>query len=101
MIEALGTSTPTSITVVATSTLVSPGHETGHRGVFLARRHLAVDQPDDALAQGRAQLLEPFLGGGQIDDFAFLDQRADPIGLPPLGDRARAGDRPPRPSDRC
>ena len=59
MIEALGTSTPTSITVVATRTLVSPRREIGHRRVFLGARHLAVHQPDQPLAERGAQLLEP------------------------------------------
>ncbi|EKD61886.1 MAG: hypothetical protein ACD_54C00052G0001 [uncultured bacterium] len=41
----------------------------------------------DHIAQSRAQAGETCLGAGVIDQFGILDQRADPIGLPPLGHR--------------
>ena len=43
---AFGTSTPTSITVVATSTSSLAGAERGHHRLLLRRRHLAVQQPE-------------------------------------------------------
>ena len=86
MIVALGTFTPTSITVVATRTERLPRHEPRHRGVLVGGGHLAVHQPDP-VPQGRAQDAEPLLGAGIVHHLGFLDQRADPIGLPPLGHR--------------
>jgi hypothetical protein len=46
-----------------------------------------MDQPDLPLAQLGAQMGEPFLRRDGVIDLRFLDQRADPVGLPPLRDR--------------
>ena len=47
----VGTSTPTSITVVATSTSSSPGAEHGHHRFLLGRRHLSVQQAEPQAVQ--------------------------------------------------
>ena len=46
MTVALGTSTPTSMTVVDTSTSISPRGNAGHHGVLVLRRHPAVEHLD-------------------------------------------------------
>ena len=51
---ALGTSTPTSITVVATSTLISPAANSAITAAFSAGRHAAVQQADRMPGQRRA-----------------------------------------------
>ena len=82
---AFGTSIPTSITVVATSTSVSPGGEGRHRRRLLGRVHLPVEQPDPEVAQLAAAqplgLLPGRLAGQFLGD---LDQRADDERLAPL-----------------
>ena len=45
-----------------------------------------MDQSNNALAQGSAQVFEPRLCSDEIADLAFLDQRAHPIALPSLVD---------------
>ena len=59
--------------------------EAEHRGVFFGHGHLPVYEAHDLLTENRAQTLEPLLCRGQIQRFAFIHQRADPIALPPLG----------------
>ncbi len=54
MIVALGTSTPTSITVVATRTDVSPATKRAMAASLSAGRHLAMDQPDLVARKPRA-----------------------------------------------
>ena len=64
--------------------------ETLHGAVLVGAAHAAVDQIDrgaEAFLQRRIALL----GGGEIDGFGFLDQRADPIGAAAFVERA--GDR--------
>ena len=92
MMVASGTSTPTSITVVATRSWVSPILERGHRGVALGRLHLAMHQPHFH-AQHLFQHHRALLGRGQVDLFGFLHQRADPIGaLAPVQRQSEMGD---------
>ncbi len=88
---ALGTSTPTSMTVVATSTSVSPLAERAHRRLLLGGGHLAVQQPE--AQPGELLVLQPLelLGGRtRLELVGSLDQRADDVRLPALGDLARA-----------
>ena len=86
MIDALGTSTPTSITVVATSTSHVAAGECAHRRCLVVGLHPAVDQADRELALvGRGQLRMQRHRGLQLELFRLLDQRAHPIGLTPLG----------------
>ena len=98
MTVALGTSTPTSITVVATSTSSSPRAEPVHRRLLLGRRQATVQQPEPQAAQlaGR-QPLERLLRRRHLELLALVDQRTHHVGLsarrPP-----RRGRRPtPRP----
>jgi hypothetical protein len=83
--EALGTSTPTSITVVDTSTGISAAGQTVHHRLLLGRRHARMQQADQHAGQrGGAQF---GVGGGgvaQVQRLALLDQRADPVHLPAL-----------------
>ena len=87
MMVASGTSTPTSITVVATSKLRLAGGEARHGGVLLGAFHAAMHQID-FFAETLAQFLEALLRRREIDLFGFLDQRADPIGALAFGDGA-------------
>jgi hypothetical protein len=66
MMVASGTSTPTSITVVAT------------RIVLVHPLHPAVHQ-SDLVAEDRHERGETVLGRHQFDLFRLLDQRADPV----------------------
>ena len=77
MTEAAGTSTPTSITVVATSRSSPPSAKAGHGGVALGGLHAAMDQADPR-AEAFLQLGEALLGGRQIHQIGFPHQRADP-----------------------
>ncbi len=43
-----------------------------------------MNEADGAVVQHRTQSLESFLGRGHVADLAFADQRADPVGLPPV-----------------
>ena len=61
-----------------------PGRERAHHRVLLGGLHLAVDQPD-TVAEARTQRLGARLGGGHVALLAFLDQRADPVRLPLVG----------------
>jgi hypothetical protein len=85
MIEAFGTSTPTSITVVATRSRVRP------------RRSRPSRRPSPPAAAGRARARRALErrrergvalgGGGELDGLRFADERADPVGLPALAER--------------
>ena len=86
MIVAAGTSTPTSTTVVATSTASRALGELGHHPVLLGRRQLAVHQADLG-AEHLPQRRRARLGGGQVGGLGLRDQRADP-------ERLGAGRRP-------
>ena len=75
---AFGTSIPTSITDVATSTSAPPGGERGHHVVLLARPQLAVHQHDPEVAQlAVAQPLELGRRGARLEQLRLGDQRAD------------------------
>ncbi len=88
MIEALGTSTPTSITVVLTRSRVSPPAKRAMAAaVLVGARHLPMDHVDprpEPLLQGR----ETVLGGRDVERLGFRHQRADPIDLRALIERA-------------
>ena len=84
---ASGTSTPTSITVVATSSWRRAGGKSLHRRVFLGAFHAAVHQID-AGAEFLTQLLVAFLRRGKVDLLGFIDQRADPVDALALVERA-------------
>ena len=99
MTVASGTSTPTSITVVATSKLRLAGGKARHGGVLLRALHAAVHEVD-LVAEALAQLLVTLFGGGQIALFGFLDQRADPVGAAAVR-QWRGRPRPPLPSRRA
>lgn len=47
-----------------------------------------MNEPDTALSQNGTQMPEPILYRGEVDRLAFIDQRANPIGLPSVLDRA-------------
>ena len=107
MTVALGTSTPTSTTVVATRTSISPAGERLHAGVLLLRGEPAVQdveaQPGQrAVAQQlgdvedgerRAAVAARAVVGGAVDVLGLVvgagvvtDPRADDVGLPAGGD---------------
>ena len=72
------------------------GREARHGGVFFGALHAAMHQID-FFAETLAQFLEARFGGGEIDLFGFLHQRADPIGaLARRRARGRPRLRPPR-----
>ena len=77
MTVASGTSTPTSITVVATSTSMSAGPELGHDPLLLGRGQLAVEEADPQAGQLRlGQSLGLGHHRGGLDPVRSLDQRA-------------------------
>ena len=79
MMVASGTSTPTSITVVATSNCVSPAAKRAMAASFSAP-FMRPCTRSTLLPNFCAQFLEARLGGGEIDLFGVLDQRTDPVG---------------------
>ena len=82
MIVAFGTSTPTSITVVATSTSSSPSLKLPHHLATLGRLQLPVQQSDAIPGElGAAQPLGLHLGGAREPRLRLLDQRADDVRL--------------------
>jgi hypothetical protein len=83
--EALGTSTPTSTTVVETRISVSPGRRRPWP-VLLLGLHLAVDAAHGEIGEGLLQRLG-VLGGGfdaLVQSFALLHHGADHEHLPPF-----------------
>ena len=79
MMVASGTSTPTSITVVATSNWVSPALNAAMAASRSAAFILPCTRPTfrpSALAQHPGAVF----GCGEVDLFGFLHQRTDPIG---------------------
>ena len=83
MIVAFGTSTPTSITVVATSTSSSPVLERPHHLAPLGRLQPPVQQADPVAGElGAPQALRLLLGRARQAGLGRLDQRADDVGLP-------------------
>ena len=95
MTVASGTSTPTSITVVATSTSSATGPELGHDPLLLRRGELAVEQPDPQPGQlGAGQALGLGHHRGGLDPVRSLDQRAHHEG--PVARRHLGADPRPR-----
>ena len=90
MTVASGTSTPTSITVVATSSRVSPPAKRRHRRVLVRAPHAAMHEAD-ARAEAFFEVGETILRRREVADFGFLDQRADPIDPLAFVDRAPDG----------
>ena len=89
MIVAFGTSTPTSITVVATSTSSSP---LANASMILGARsgpQPAVQAADpEAFELRAAQALRLCLGRLRLDRLGRRDERADDECLPPVGEVA-------------
>ena len=91
---AAGTSTPTSTTVVATNSPISPRGELRHHAVLLRALHLAVDQADAVAETLLAGSRSAAVGVGEMLGalgLGFLDQRADPVDQ--LAGCQRAADR--------
>ena len=87
MTLAFGTSTPTSITVVVTSTSSVVREERLHHRLLLGGLQLAVQQADAQAGQRPvAQRLFHADGGAHVDLVAVLDDRQHDVGLPALGD---------------
>ena len=63
------------------------GGKARHGAVLVGAAHAAVHEID-AVAEPLLQRLEALLGGGEVDDLGFLDQRADPVDAPALVERA-------------
>ena len=67
MMTALGTSTPTSMTVVETSSSDLPAGKLLHDGLAVLGAHLAVQHPDPVILEGAArQLVGVLLGVLQV-----------------------------------
>ena len=87
MTVALGTSTPTSMTVVATRTCRPAGTELCHHGLLLRRRQLPVQQAEaQARQRPGTEAGELLAGRGGLDALRLLDQGADDVGLVAGGD---------------
>ena len=97
MTVAFGTSTPTSMTVVATSTSSSPARKRVITASFSRRRQPPVQQaePEPGQLVG-GQPLVRLLGAGHLELLALLDQRADHVGLVSCRDLGRGC--PPMPA---
>ena len=80
--EAFGTSTPTSITVVATSTPSSRRREPAHALGPVCGLHLAVHEVDrDLLQRPRGEARRLRLGSPRLDGDRALHERAHDVGL--------------------
>ncbi len=84
---ACGISTPTSITVVATSIWVVPCAKAAIASSLSRVLHLAVDKPHFC-AKNLLEMNEAFLRGGGVKRFALFHERADPKGAGAVRDRA-------------
>ena len=94
---AFGTSTPTSITVVATRTSSSRALKRRHQLPPLGRLQPPVQAADaEARAARRGAAARPRLGGARERRLRLLDQRADDVGLAALAQQARAAACTPR-----
>ena len=83
---ALGTSTPTSMTVVATSTSRRPLAELVHGRLLVGRAEAPVQQPEaQALELAGGQLGEGVLGRADLELVGLLDQRGHDVRLAPGG----------------
>src|SRR5205823_4346361 len=91
MTEALGTSMPTSMTVVETSTSLV-GLEARHDRLFFVRAHLPVQQADAKLREdGVGDMLAQLGRALRLEFFALFDQRADDVDLAALAEQALRG----------
>ena len=97
MSDAFGTSTPTSITVVATSTSISPRTNAAIVAAFSSGFMRPCIRPTRSAGSAAVELRVQRDGGLQLELFRFLDQRAHPVRLPAF---ARTACRPTRRS-RC
>ena len=91
MTVASGTSTPTSITVVATRSRVSPAAKRAIAASFSAPFMLAVHEADRVAETLLAASAKRSSAAARSIVFGFLDQRADPVD--PLAVVERAADR--------
>ena len=78
----MGTSTPTSMTVVATSTASSPPAKRAMTASLSGPFMRPWTRPTRSSPKRSLQHPCPLFGSGGVRLLAFLDQRADPIGLP-------------------
>ena len=92
---ASGTSTPTSITVVATRIDSRPVGEGRHRRLALGALQAAVHQADLA-GEARAQQAKRSSAAARSIVLGFLDQRADPVDARAACDLRGRRRRPPR-----
>ncbi len=84
---AWGTSTPTSITVVATSTGRLAAAEALHRRVLVVGAHPAVHELDLEVGEDLLRQVPVHLGRRRGSELlGVLDERAHHVGLEPLGD---------------
>ena len=91
MMVASGTSTPTSITVVATSICFSPDAKRAIAASLSVALHAAMNEIDFVHRIFGASSSKRSCAGGKINFFGFVDQGTDPIGA--LAVRKRAADR--------
>ena len=85
MIVAFGTSTPTSITVVATRTSSSPRLNSSISARRSAGRSRPWSEPTRIAAKlGAPQALGLLLGRARLDGLRLRDERADDVGLAPV-----------------
>jgi hypothetical protein len=85
----LGTSTPTSITVVLTSTPICPLVNSDITAFFSAGGMRECSRPTITPGKAAAQFLMGLGRVAQVQRLALLDQRADPVDLPPCATWAR------------
>src|SRR5213079_1189854 len=78
MIEAFGTSMPTSITVVLTRMSTSPAL---NRCIVVGRRHSAVQHRDAAIGKPRPDRFESLLQRLEIQLLRLLNDREDDVHL--------------------
>ena len=93
MTVALGTSTPTSMTVVHTSTSISPARNAGHRGVLLVGGQPPVHEPQPQVGQlpGTQPGEQPFGGRRRCRPPCLVRcRRSRRSGAPPHRPGARA-----------
>ena len=100
MIVACGISTPTSMTVVATRICVAPSAKAAI-AASLSRLFILPWTSPTLIAEDLAQMRETLLRGGDIELFAFFDERADPEGAGALCQERAGAARSARPCARA
>ena len=78
---AFGTSTPTSMTVVATSRSILPSLKRAMTASFSRGGHAAVHEPDRQFRQRFRERRGGLFGRLRVQLIGLLDQRAHPVGL--------------------